>query len=405
MSATTESCNMLHVWLPSGEEAACVSISHADRVQQLKQRLHMLLRVSRFLQRIVHGNLILDDDAQLASITDVQLVVLPFLSTSEQGAHNFLRAVRENSHVLVVSMLQMQHDPNTAAHSRNEHLTPIETAAKEGHTGMVSLLLEAGAQDAFDADQVALAAASRAGHREVVSLLLEAGGDRDCALQAASWAGQVQVVRMLLERPGAYELTTRGYSESLVAASATLNQGILFLLLEADGLGFFDVGWPRAVLGGLMAGCKVICNRVVGVFLTTWCVLWFCDWCRAVSMQGKKEATALVVAGIAIFILLAIPFKLLFLLLASWVVALRKAVYLALNDPKPKRLYKRRDYDGFCALLHVFAARAVWPEEIAANDWVGRLSHKASILVSPSAVFASVSGTLWDFCGFFVEYV
>ncbi|CAE7882172.1 ANKRD50, partial [Symbiodinium necroappetens] len=281
---------MLHVWWPSGEEAACVSISHADRVQQLKQRLHMLLRVSRFLQRIVHGNVILDDDAQLASITDAQLVVLPFLSTSEQGANNFLRAVRENSHFLVMNMLQMQHDPNTAAHSRNEHLTPIEAAAKEGHTGMVSLLLEAGAQDAFDADQVALAAASRAGHREVVSLLLEAGGDRDCALQAASWAGQVQIVHLLLERPGAYELTARGYRESLVAASATLNQGILI------------------TLANYYLECLAPCER---------------------------EDTLL---------------------------------------PKLYPLYKRRDYDGFCALLHVFAARAVWPEEIAVNDWVGSAS-------------------------------
>lgn len=42
--------------------------------------------------------------------------------------------------------------------------------------------------------------------------------------------------------------------------------------------------------------------------------------------------------------------------------------------PKLYPLYKRRDYDGFCALLHVFAARAVWPEEIAANDWVGNAS-------------------------------
>ncbi|CAE7550966.1 mekA [Symbiodinium sp. CCMP2592] len=39
--------------------------------------------------------------------------------------------------------------------------------------------------------------------------------------------------------------------------------------------------------------------------------------------------------------------------------------------PELYPLYKRRDYDGFCALLHVFAARAVWPEEIAAKDWVG----------------------------------
>ena len=218
---------MLHVWKPSGEEAASVPISKVSCVQQLKQHLHMLLGVPRFRQRIVHEDVALDDDAQLASITDVQLVVLHI---SEKDAVYFLKAVSCNSHVHVVEMLQKQHDPNLSAHYWNEHLTPLQAAAKEGHTGMVSLLLEAGAHDVSDnGEQVALAAASRAGHREVVSLLLEAGGDRDCALQAASWADQMSTVRILLETPGVCKLTTGGYRESLVAASATLNQRILLL--------------------------------------------------------------------------------------------------------------------------------------------------------------------------------
>ena len=95
---------------------------------------------------------------------------------------------------------------------------------------MVSLLLEAGAKDVSDSgDQVALAVASTAGNTELVSLLLGAGGDKDRALLAATWAGQVQIVRMLLERGGVYDLTTRGYRESLVAASSTLNEQILLL--------------------------------------------------------------------------------------------------------------------------------------------------------------------------------
>ena len=48
-------------------------------------------------------------------------------------------------------------------------------------------------------------------------------------------------------------------------------------MLEADGLGFFDWGWPRAVLGGLVAGCKAAYNSVLGVLYIPWCVLFFSD--------------------------------------------------------------------------------------------------------------------------------
>ena len=225
----TISCEMLHVWRPSGEEAASIPISTVGRVHQLKQHLDTLLGVPGFRQRILHGNRILDDNAQLASITDVQLVVSHI---SERDAVKFIKAVYCNSHVCVVEMLQNQHDPNLAARWSflNRHLTPLQACVERGPVSMVMLLLEAGAKDVSDrGDQVALAAASRAGHREVVSLLLEAGGDRDCALKAASWAGQVQIVRMLLERGGVYDLTAHGYRESLVAASSTLNEQILLL--------------------------------------------------------------------------------------------------------------------------------------------------------------------------------
>ncbi|OLP74136.1 Ankyrin repeat domain-containing protein 6 [Symbiodinium microadriaticum] len=337
----TISCEMLHVWRPSGEEAASIPISTVGRVHQLKQHLDTLLGVPGFRQRILHGNRILDDNAQLASITDVQLVVSHI---SERDAVKFIKAVYCNSHVCVVEMLQNQHDPNLAARWSflNRHLTPLQACVERGPVSMVMLLLEAGAKDVSDrGDQVALAAASRAGHREVVSLLLEAGGDRDCALKAASWAGQVQIVRMLLERGGVYDLTAHGYRESLVAASSTLNEQILFLLLQADRpLRFFDFGWPRAVLGGVLAiprgirrggvlaRCKswLVCS--VGAFLAGLWLL-FKTSCYATPTQDQRELEDREAFGrgctncMMMLVLFAIPHKILGLLLVSWAMAAR----------------------------------------------------------------------------------
>ena len=130
---------MLHVWRPSGEQAACIAISKVSRVHELKQHLDTLLGVPRFRQRIVHEDVALDDDAQLASITDVQLVVLHI---SEKDAVYFLKAVSCNSHVHVVEMLQKQHDPNLPAHYWNERRTPLQAAAERGYvTGFLLSLL------------------------------------------------------------------------------------------------------------------------------------------------------------------------------------------------------------------------------------------------------------------------
>ena len=85
--------------------------------------------------------MILDDDTRLASIGDVQLVVLPFIKSSEEDAGRFIRSVYGDSDYLAVDLLQERHDPNLAADFINERLAPIQAAAKEGHRRIIRLLI------------------------------------------------------------------------------------------------------------------------------------------------------------------------------------------------------------------------------------------------------------------------
>ena len=208
---TDEAVKVLHIWRPSGEKAASISISDQSLVHELKQHLHLHLGVPRFRQRIVHEDVVLDDDAQLASITDVPLVVLDFCHTSEEGAKDFVRAVEKNSDTLVVEMLQKCFDPNLTADFGN---TPLLAAARAGRKGMVSIWLEAGARDV---DQLALRWAASGNHQMgVLRVLLVAGGDRFCGYDSRV-GDSPHVVRKSRCLP---HITTPVYRESLVAVSS-----------------------------------------------------------------------------------------------------------------------------------------------------------------------------------------
>ena len=160
---------MLRVWRPSGEEVASFPISSFRDVSELKRHLHMLLGAPRFRQRVLDGGAVLDDDTQLASIADVQLVLLPFCQSSAEDANLFIEAVDRNHGRTVEDMLRRCHNPNmTAARFRYDDLSPIHAAAKAGHPSMVSLLLEAGAHAD---DQRALFCSARAGDTRVLRLL------------------------------------------------------------------------------------------------------------------------------------------------------------------------------------------------------------------------------------------
>ncbi|CAE7551011.1 ANKS1A [Symbiodinium sp. CCMP2592] len=247
---------MLHVWRPSGEEAATFPIESVRNVHELKKRLQELLKVPRIQQRILDGGVVLEDNAQLASTADVQLVLLPLRQVSAEERDFFIQAVFRDYRPTVDDMLRSCHDPNLTGRFRDQHLSPIHAAAKAGHPSMVSLLLEAGAQDVSDAGhQPALAAALERGDTRVLRLLLEAGGDVGRALEAASGAGQQQVVRMLLAQHSD-QIPTQAYHASLVAASAVHDCEILWMLLEVDRLGFVDRTWALAARASVVGRWK-----------------------------------------------------------------------------------------------------------------------------------------------------
>ncbi len=120
------------------------------------------------------------------------------------------------------------------------HNKALETAANRGHTTVVRMLLEDGAESGSeDAIGNALQAASAGGHRAVVRLLLGKGADvnavggrYDNALQAASANGHEAVVRLLLEKGADVNAGGGRYDNALQAASAGGHEAVVRLLLE-----------------------------------------------------------------------------------------------------------------------------------------------------------------------------
>ena len=96
------------------------------------------------------------------------------------------------------------------------------------------------------------------------------------------------------------------------------------LLLEAHGsLGFFDCGWPRAVLGGVVARCRSLLVCIFGAFLTgLWLLFLISGYASPTKEKREREhreaLAAVCIACTMMLLLFAIPYKILRLLLVSW---------------------------------------------------------------------------------------
>ena len=198
---------MLRVWRLSGEQLASVPTEELTDGKALKRHLQVQCGLSRFRQELLHNGTVLNDETSLQSPLDLQLVLLPFSSTSQPQADKFAAAAASGHDLQVEQFLQQRQDPNVFDNALG--LSALYVAAMYGQVPVVRLLLEARAdvkRGTRRNDNTPLAVAARYGWLEVVDLLLRARADKnvrndrgETPLWVASQRGRAEVVRMLLQ--------------------------------------------------------------------------------------------------------------------------------------------------------------------------------------------------------------
>ncbi|OLQ00914.1 Ankyrin repeat domain-containing protein 50 [Symbiodinium microadriaticum] len=228
---------MLHIWLASGQHVASLSSEGFNDVLALKRHLQRLCGRPRFRQRLLNQGSLLDETEEVATRTDLQLVLLPFESISLDEVEELIDAAADGQVMKVEEFLKRPVDPDVT----DNETTALSEAASEGHVEVARLLLEAGA--ATDMDDpgycTPLSASAMCGHVEVVQLLLEAGADRDkvsdrgTPLSWAAYEGHVEVARSLLQAGAAKDKVDEDLYTPLFAATERRHFQVLRLLLGA----------------------------------------------------------------------------------------------------------------------------------------------------------------------------
>ncbi len=123
------------------------------------------------------------EDDQLSDLCDdfADVFIDDFQDTEE-----LLKAAAQGNRAKIESLLSM----GLAADARNQSITALIEAAKNGHSECVEVLLKAGADvnHPYGCDWTALIEAARKGHTECVDLLLKSGANVNWADQAGSTA-------------------------------------------------------------------------------------------------------------------------------------------------------------------------------------------------------------------------
>ena len=260
---------MLRVWRPSGEVAASIPMSDLSTVGHLKRELQRLLGIPRFLQRLLHKDVILRDEKDLRftlhfrdrdGFIDVQLVVLLYFpNASQTDACTFVELARWDCCWSLESMLKRGHDPNQPADIEGERLTALQAASRRGRSEVVRMLLEAGA---LLGDRNPSWAASEFERLRLAVLREAVRGDPTRFHPSA----HVEVLRLLLQ--GAPGTRTKPWSKHRV-----LGVKRRWLCSWRPGIASSNSPGPSAKPGGcifkpLRAGC---------VLAAEWCG--WCGWC------------------------------------------------------------------------------------------------------------------------------
>ena len=150
-------------------------------------------------------------------------------------------ACKSGDDSLVLSLINSGVNVNCLARIDCREWSPLMMASDKGHTDVVQLLLERGAQVDLqnNVGLTALIWASDKGHTDIVKLLLERGAQIDLqnndewtALMMASSCGQTEIVKLLLERGAQVDLQDNVGQTVLIEASDTGQTEIVKLLLE-----------------------------------------------------------------------------------------------------------------------------------------------------------------------------
>ncbi|CAK8999561.1 unnamed protein product [Durusdinium trenchii] len=234
---------MLRVQMVSGSElcaldADVLASSELSDIRSLKRHLVSLCGASRFRQRLFCDRFDLEDDMMLKVPMDLQLVLLPFCSSSDKDIDILVAAASLGDVEIVEKLLQRPQDPD--GHN-GDFDSPLHLAAENGHAEVVQLLLEAEASVDLLAWQgePPLCLASRRGHVDIVRLLLEGSAETDghdafvTPLWAACEEGRLEVARLLLEAEADPNLPNDSGATPLDQAIQGGHLEIRCLLLEA----------------------------------------------------------------------------------------------------------------------------------------------------------------------------
>ncbi|CAE7360043.1 mask [Symbiodinium natans] len=217
---------MLRVWKPSGEEVLALPQEEVDDVRSLKRRLRGPSGTPRFRQRLLSDGQALEDAASLQGLTDLQLILLPFLPAEQKDADRLTSAVKDGLLEVVEDLLQRPQDPNLP---NGIGATPLCTACEHGHLEIARLLLEADAnieKISGPRSRTPLRMACEMGHLELARLMVEAGADKDkvsgrdvrSPLGMATERGHIEVVRFLLQAGADKDAKYDSYRPAAVAS-------------------------------------------------------------------------------------------------------------------------------------------------------------------------------------------
>ena len=137
---------MLRVCAVSGSEVAALGIEELEvpDVRSLKRHLHKLLGTPRFRQRLFCEGRSMEEDETLDAPADIQLVLLPFIQTSQAQERELMNVAFKGDELQMEQILQRPQEPRVYG-SFGPGAQPLQTACGKGHLNIARLLLEAGA--------------------------------------------------------------------------------------------------------------------------------------------------------------------------------------------------------------------------------------------------------------------